>query len=161
MSTTTELRPHCLEADGSVRLRQGLVTGRLVAVMRDGQVPLVRVRSGGGHAVVRARSVVDLHGAHIGRSVVLAFEDDDAAQPVILGVLQGDAGWPLDVRPDQVEVDADGQRLQVTARHQLVLRCGLASITLKAGGEVLIEGTYVLSRSFGANQIQGGSVDLN
>ncbi len=67
--------------------------------------------------------------------------------------------WPS--KPAQVEVDADGQRLVVSAQEQLVLRCGKASITLTKAGKVLIQGAYVLSRSTGVNRIKGGSVQLN
>ncbi len=63
-----------------------------------------------------------------------------------MGVLRGSAGWPLDEQPGQVEVDADGERLLVSAKEQLVLRCGKASITLTKAGKVLIEGSYLLSR---------------
>jgi hypothetical protein len=60
-----------------------------------------------------------------------------------------------------VEVDTDGERLLVTAKEQLVLRCGKATITLTKAGKVLIQGTYVSSRSSGVNRIKGGSVQLN
>jgi hypothetical protein len=78
-----------------------------------------------------------------------------------MGVLQGSAAWPTDDKPAQVEVDADGQRMLVNAKEQLVLRCGKASITLTKAGKVLIEGAYLLSRSTGVNRIKGGSVQLN
>ena len=55
----------------------------------------------------------------------------------------------------------DGQRLIVSAKEQLVLRCGKASITLTKAGKVLVEGTYLLSRSTGVNRVKGGSVQLN
>jgi uncharacterized protein (DUF2345 family) len=64
-------------------------------------------------------------------------------------------------KPGQVEVDADGERLIVTAKDRLVLRCGKASITLTKEGKVLVEGTYLSSRSSGVNRIKGGSVQLN
>jgi hypothetical protein len=70
-------------------------------------------------------------------------------------------GWPLADRVDQVEVDADGERMIVSAKEQVVLRCGKASITLTKAGKVLIQGSYVLSRSSGVNRIKGGSVQLN
>jgi hypothetical protein len=60
-----------------------------------------------------------------------------------------------------VELENDGERLIVTAKTQLVLRCGKASITLTNAGKVLIEGAYVSSRSTGVNRINGGSVQLN
>jgi len=67
----------------------------------------------------------------------------------------------MSVTPGLVEVDADGQRLFVTAKQQLVLRCGAASITLTKAGKVLIQGSYVSSRSSGVNRIKGGSIQLN
>ena len=76
-------------------------------------------------------------------------------------MIRGRPGWPSDATPPQLEVDSDGQRITVSAREQLVLRCGEASITLTKAGKVLIEGTYVSSRSSGVNRIKGGSVQLN
>lgn len=81
--------------------------------------------------------------------------------PSSWGVIQGKTSWPLDKQPNQVEVDADGERMIVSAKEQLVLRCGKASITLTKAGKVLIKGSYVLSRSSGVNRIKGGSVQLN
>jgi hypothetical protein len=78
-----------------------------------------------------------------------------------MGVLREGEGWPLDQKPGQVEVDADGERMIVSAKEQLVLRCGKASITLTKAGKVLIKGSYLLSRSSGVNRIKGGSVQLN
>ena len=139
---------------------QGVVIGELLALSDEGTTPLVRYPGQSGSGAVRARSSVDLHGPHIGSSVVLLFENGDAERPVVVGVLRGAPGWPLD-KTAQVEVDADGQRMVVNAREQLVLRCGKASITLTKAGKVLIEGSYLLSRSTGVNRIKGGSVQLN
>ena len=139
----------------------GVVIGELLALADDGATPLVRFPGQMGTSVVRARTSVDLHGPHIGASVVLMFEHGDPDLPVVLGVLRGQADWPTDDKPAQVDVDADGQRMTVSAREQLVLRCGKASITLTKAGKVLVEGSYVLSRSTGVNRIKGGSVQLN
>jgi hypothetical protein len=49
----------------------------------------------------------------------------------------------------------------VSARKQLVFRCGRASITLTEDGKVLIQGTYLSSRSSGVHRIKGGSVQIN
>jgi hypothetical protein len=49
----------------------------------------------------------------------------------------------------------------VSAKERLVLRCGKASVTLTRAGKVIIEGSYVVSRSTGVNRIKGGSVQLN
>lgn len=135
--------------------------GDLIAIADEGASPLVLYAGQPGTAALRAMSVVDLHGAHIGRRVVLMFEAGDPAKPIVMGVLREGAGWPLAERPGQVEVHADGERLVVSASEQLVLRCGKASITLTRAGKVLIEGSYLSSRSSGVNRIKGGSVQLN
>ncbi|MDX2148819.1 MAG: hypothetical protein SFZ23_14995 [Planctomycetota bacterium] len=59
------------------------------------------------------------------------------------------------------EVHADDERVSLTARNEISIRCGRASITLTRAGKVLIKGAYVLSRSTGANRIKGGSVQIN
>lgn len=139
----------------------GVVIGELVALADDGRTPLVLYPGQPGSSTLPARTTVDLHGAHIGRSVTLIFEGADPAKPIVMGVLREGVGWPLPDRPAQVEVDADGERLLVSAREQIVLRCGKASITLTKAGKVLIQGAYILSRSSGVNRIKGGSVQLN
>lgn len=143
------------------RAQPGVVVGELIALVDDGATPLVLDRSGGSAVAVRARSVVDLQGAHIGVQVVLMFEQGDPARPIVMGVLQAPRACPTADIPAAVEVTADEQRVVVTARQQLILRCGKASITLTRAGKVLIEGSYLLSRSSGMNRIKGGSVQLN
>ena len=140
-------------------MHTGMVVGELLAIA-EGGVPFV-APPGATTRAVKALSLVDLHGAHIGMRVALMFDGGDPDRPIVVGVLRGQAAWPLETRPDQVEVDADGERLLVTAKEQLVLRCGKASITLTKAGKVLIEGNYLLSRSSGVNRIKGGSVQLN
>lgn len=139
----------------------GVVVGELVALADEGRTPLVLFAGQTGAAAVRARSVIDLHAAHVGRQVTLVFEAGDPARAIVTGVLRGAEGWPLAEPPAQVEVDAGGERMLVSARRQLVLRCGKASITLTREGKVLIEGSYVSSRSTGVNRVRGGSVQLN
>ena len=139
----------------------GLVIGELLAITDDGTTPLIIFQGQSGTSALRAKSVVDLHGSYIGKRVVLMFESGNPQRPIVMGVLRGSPGWPLDEQPGQVEVDADGERLLVSAKEQLVLRCGKASITLTKAGKVLIEGSYLLSRSTGVNRIKGGSVQLN
>ncbi|MDQ3059971.1 MAG: DUF6484 domain-containing protein [Pseudomonadota bacterium] len=139
----------------------GVVIGELIAITHAGRTPLVLYPGQPGTAAVLARSALDLQGSHIGRQVILMFEAGDAARPIVMGLLQAGEGWPLPDPPGQVEVEADGERLMITAREQLVLRCGKASITLTKAGKVLIRGSYVLSRSSGANRIKGGSVQIN
>jgi hypothetical protein len=137
----------------------GVVAGTLIGFKDEGRTPLVIWP--GQSAAIAAAAIVDLHGPHIGRAVVLQFEQGDPSRPIVMGLLRKSEGWPLVEQPGQVEVDADGQRLMVSAKEQLVLRCGRASITLTKAGKILIQGTYVSNRSSGVMRIKGGSVQLN
>jgi hypothetical protein len=157
LSTLLQPEREVSRAGRAARSVGGVVVGELLALAGDGETPLVRFPGQLGAGAVPARSSVDLCAPHVGSPVVLAFEQGDPALPIVLGVLHGQTGLPT----AEVEVDADGRRLIVSAREQLVLRCGKASITLTRAGKVLIEGSYVLSRSTGVNRIKGGSVQLN
>jgi len=139
----------------------GVVVGKLLGITDSGTAPLVSYPSQPCSAALVARSVVDLHGVHVGKAVVLVFEAGDPARPIVIGILRDEDVWPLNDRAAQVEVDVDGERMIVSARDQLVLRCGKASVTLTKAGKVLIAGTYVSSRSSGVNRVKGGSVQLN
>lgn len=139
----------------------GVLVGELVAIADEGRTPLVLYPGQPGTAAIGARSTVDLYGAHIGKRMVLMFEGGDPLRPIVMGVLRQGEGWPLEERPGQVELDVDGERMTVSAREQLVLRCGKASVTLTKAGKVLIQGTYVSSRSSGVNRVKGGSIQLN
>ena len=142
-------------------LLPGATVGTLIGFRDDGRTPLVLFPGQRGSAAIAARATVDLHGTHIGRDVLLVFERGDAGRPIIVGWLRSDDHAAVADAPGNVEVDADGERLIVSAKEQLVLRCGKASVTLTKAGKVLIQGTYLSSRSSGVNRIKGGSVQLN
>jgi hypothetical protein len=154
-------KPLCESPAGTEAEIHGLVIGELLALSGDGIAPLVRVPRSTGSSVLPASTCVDLHGPHIGASVVLMFERGNPNRPIVLGVLRGRTGWATSDKPGHVEVDADGERMVVSAREQLVLRCGKASVTLTKAGKVVLSGTYICSKSSGVNQISGGSVHLN
>ena len=139
----------------------GVVIGTLVGITGDGHTPLVLFPGQPGSAALSARTLVDLYGPHIGRQVVLMFDTGDPAKPIVMGMLREADGWPLADQPGNVEIDADGERLIVSAKEQVVIRCGKASITLTKAGKVLIQGAYVFNRSSGVNRVKGGSVQLN
>jgi hypothetical protein len=145
----------------STPARPLVVVGELIAMKDHGRTPLVLYPGQKGSAAVPARAIVDLHGSHIGKHVLLIFESDANADPIVIGVVREGDGWPAGEKPAQVEVQADGERMIVSARKQLVFRCGRASITLTEDGKVLIQGTYLSSRSSGVHRIKGGSVQIN
>jgi len=113
---------------------QGATIGILIGFQDEGRTPLVIFPGQAGNVAVRARAAQDVHGAHIGREVVLVFEGADRRCPIIVGCMQRAEGWPLPAEAGNVEVQADGERLIVSAREQLVLQCGKASITLTKAG---------------------------
>jgi hypothetical protein len=139
----------------------GVRIGTVIGLRDDGNTPLVMYPGQRGDEAIAARATLDLYGAHVGRDVVLMFEEGDPRRPIIVGCLPQKSGWPSAQRLHPVEVESDGQRLVVTAQEQLVLRCGKASITLTKTGKVLIHGSYVSSRSSGVNRVKGGSVQIN
>ena len=115
----------------------GVVIGKLVGFAESGATPLVIFPGQSRSAAQPARATLDLHAEHIGRNTVLMFEDGDPRRPIILGCLNGDTS-ALAPATAHVAADADGQRLVVSAKDQIVLRCGKASITLTKEGRVTI-----------------------
>lgn len=138
----------------------GVCIGELVAI-QDGLVPLVVFRGQPGTAAMPARATIALSAPDIGRQVVLSFIGSELDEPVVIGRLVDVGARPLDDAASNVEVDADGRTVIVSAKDEIVLRCGKASVTLTSAGKVLIRGTYLLSRSSGVNAIKGGTVEIN
>ena len=163
MSSRDKIDSCPAELEAAAPVWGGLIPaiGELIGLADEGATALVIDPRADCPAARRARSSVDLRGVHIGQPVLLLFEHGDPTRPIVVGVIRGRTGWPEADPPGQVEVDADGERLHVTAKEELVLRCGKASITLTRAGKVLIAGAYVSSQSSGVNRIKGGSVQLN
>jgi hypothetical protein len=136
---------------------QAVVIGTLTGISEEGR-PIVDFPENPSGKPIPVRSTVAMKIEDLGREVVLMFESADAGRPIIVGLVQP-ASMP-EVAP-VVEARMDGEQLTLTAKHEIVLRCGKASITLTRAGKVLIRGAYVLSRSSGANRIKGGSVQIN
>jgi hypothetical protein len=136
----------------------GAIVGKLVGLTEQGQ-PLVQFAVNRGEFPLVARHVCALGTADVGRDVVLSFEEGDCGRPIIVGLLQPPSQPGADGA--LVNVSMDGQQITLSAKSQIVLRCGKASITLTRAGKVLIRGAYLLSRSSGVNRIKGGSVQIN
>ena len=139
----------------SVRDRvEGVVIG-LVMGFEDG-APLVVFVGNPEDRAVRARSLAALGGDAVGAEVALLFEDGDRARPLVIGRIVEPAR-----RADALVVARDGERVAITARERIELRCGKGSIVMEADGHVTIRGTYLVSHASAANRIRGGSVNLN
>lgn len=131
----------------------GVHIGKLVGLSASGAL----VSIGQEHELASARSTVELGEADIDRELVLVFENGDRRRPIILGCLQAlgraSAGT--------LRVEADGERVVLSASEQVVLQCGESSITLTRSGKVLIRGHYIQSRATGLNAVKGGTIELN
>lgn len=139
----------------------GVLVGSLVGFADAGATALVTYRDQPGTAALPAHSIVNLDGAHIGRRLVLMFEEGDPCRPIIMGCLKESHVTAPSTSIEQVIVDADGDRLTVSAKDRIVLRCGKASITLTKEGKLILKGAYVSSQSTGVLRIKGGSVQIN
>jgi hypothetical protein len=153
------MEPRRSAEDDGARIH-GVLVGTLVG-FRERHEPLVTYDGQPGSAALSARASVDVFADHIGHQVTLMFEDGDPLRPIVTGRIRVAATWPVSTSSPQVEVDADGQRLTLAAKDQLVLQCGKASITLTAAGKVIVQGAYLSTRSSGVVRIRGGSIQLN
>jgi uncharacterized protein DUF6484 len=136
-----------------VRLPSVLL-GRVVAI-RNSNEPLVDFPSNTSGELVPARSLVPVTERVVGLDVVLTFEDGDPSRPIVMGLIQSaQAAVPR-------EVKLDDETLILTAKKEVVIQCGEASITLTRAGKLLMRGKYVLSSSSGVNMIKGGVIRLN
>ena len=129
---------------------------------------------GNVHGPLPALSLVALSSeeveAHIasGTQVLLTFDRGQSERPIILGVVQPSPTRPTpeeDAEPrgtPELRAIVDGEEVVVVeGKERVELRCGKASIVLTKAGKVLIQGTYISSRSSGAHRIRGGSVEVN
>ena len=148
----------------------GIRIGKLAGIDASGQVLIDYPGNVQGHLSARLTSSAKeklRQGSPVGRDVLLAFENNDPGCPVIIDTLYSlldeiteQSGNVMEVQTPE-EVTVDRKRLVFEAEEEIVLRCGEASITLTSAGKVLIKGSYLISRSSGANRIKGGSVQIN
>lgn len=101
-------------------------------------------------------STIGLSNSDIGADIAVAYLNDDDETPIIIGRIQR-----ANASEQNLTVKMDGERIVLHAGHDIELRCGDASIVLTRAGKVLIKGSYVLTRSSGANKIKGAFVDIN
>jgi hypothetical protein len=145
------------------RIAAGVAVVRLLG-LRGTEQALVGIEQEGAVRPIFARIGVALTREDVGCEVAVLFENGDPRRPLVMGIVRP---WPLQSEEEQAmpspaqDLAIDGERLILTGRREIVLRCGKASITLTRAGKVIIRGAHLSSRSSGANRIKGGSVQLN
>jgi hypothetical protein len=123
--------------------------------------PLVVYGIGGVDHVLPACATVKLCEGMKGVSVLVAYENADLEKPVVIGVIEASPRPARGPGAAIAQAQVDDERRVIEAEREVVLRCGNASITLTRAGKVLIQGTYVLSRSTGYNKLKGAAIELN
>lgn len=165
MQTTTIERRRSRSSRGEST--PGVVIGRLAGLTESNQ-PLVEFPGNSRQAPVAARSTVSWRPEDVGREVALLFEQGDPSRPLLIGPIVDPARVSAvetsalsATLGDTIQVESNGERLTLTAKREIVLRCGKATVILTRAGKVLIRGAYLLSRSSGVNRVKGGSVQIN
>jgi hypothetical protein len=137
------------------------LVGKLSGFAEAG-IPLVSFIGNPDCQPLPARHACAITSGDVGREAVLVFDDGDPRKPIILGLLHAAGQVPATAdEPEPLTASVGDEQITLTARNEIVLRCGKASITLTKAGKVLIRGAYLLSRSSGVNRIKGGSVQIN
>ncbi|UOD30520.1 hypothetical protein INH39_01860 [Massilia violaceinigra] len=134
----------------------GIAVGTFDGIGADGSA-LVSIATF-GLSRIRARSISPLDPSNIGQGLALGFEGGDPMQPIILGLMLAAPAAPA---PAPAEVLLDGERVVLTAEHEIELRCGEAALILSADGRIQLRGTYITSHASATQRILGGSVNIN
>jgi Domain of unknown function (DUF6484) len=142
----------------TVMAMQTAIVAQLVAI--EAGRPVVAFDLGQGEVQATARvlltSVVGDVPWAVGQSVLVLLERGDPAWPIVVGRV-GDT-LP---QPATAMVDVQAQAVSLQGQEELTLRCGEASLVLRADGEVVLKGTRVLSRALESNKIRGATVLIN
>lgn len=110
---------------------------------------------------VKARSLVALYPSLVGREVLVCAAQPEGT-PVIVGFLhEPDLAAKENAPATSVDLVVDRERIVLSARQEVVLRCGQGSITLTADGKVTVRGADVVSTANRTNRIRGGAVRIN
>ncbi|HEX2956696.1 MAG TPA: DUF6484 domain-containing protein [Chitinispirillaceae bacterium] len=145
----------------------GIVVGKIIDIDEQ-SVPMVVFSGNVSDTAVQALSTIPVTLDDKSRDVALAFINGDPNMPVIIGFMHVPAGIHATEKSltgkdgsNTVTVEKDGETVTISAEKEIVLKCGESSITLTRVGKVLLNGTYISSRSKGVNRMRGGSVLLN
>jgi len=161
------------------RLSAHAVVGRLLPGSTP-TAPLVEFE-GNPHGPLRARTTAVMASDVVDRAIataqgaLLVFERGDPRLPIVTGLIwTGQPATPFQellvptrsppgAAPGRSAVEArlDGARVVLEGTREVTLKCGEASITLRADGRIMLRGAYVESSSRGVNRLKGATVKIN
>ena len=148
---------------------EGPRVGRVVAFTR-GEVCVDFEGNRRGSLTCRVSAAIDEaaleRAAREKQDALLLFEGGDPARPVLVAVLRSatpmiDALLAGPLPAAQKVARVDGRRVELEGREEVVLRCGKASLTLRADGRVVLRGVNVVTQADAVQKIRGGKVEIN
>jgi uncharacterized protein DUF6484 len=145
--------------------KPSVYVGRIVEITEEG-CPIVRYGDAGTRSQARL-ALSDGPGEQqdwIGLPVLLVLENGNPDRPIIVGFVRDtlSSARAAANRPEPAQsVEIDGKAVTLEGRESVVIRCGDASITLRADGQVVIKGRRLTSRAAETHKIRGASVLIN
>jgi hypothetical protein len=96
------------------------------------------------------------------RRAIVVRTADEAPRWILIGLVRDRVGEKArEAKPGRLEVTVDGEKVKLEAEHDIELKCGQASITLRYDGRIEVRGTHILSASRGPNRVKGATIALN
>lgn len=132
----------------------GVVIGAFLGFGENAS-PLVVFPGNPEETALPARSLCELTSDMIGCEVALLFQDGDAHRPLIVGRVVDPAG------ASPAHVTRDGERVIISAKKRIELRCGKSTIILEEDGRITIRGANITNHASRAQRIRGGTINLN
>jgi Domain of unknown function (DUF6484) len=145
-----------------------VVIGRLVHVDSEGR-PFVTFNGAAGPTEARvgtSQPCPSEEELQTRPAVVLMFEENDPDRPIVIGFVRTafarqPTTHPLVNGVHDGSVHVNGKTLVFEGQDEIVLRCGLGSLTIRANGQVVVKGTKLVSRASETNKIRGATVQIN
>lgn len=96
------------------------------------------------------------------RRAIVVRTADETPRWILVGLVRDRVSEKArDAKHGRLEVTVDGEKVKLEAEHDIELKCGQASITLRYDGRIEVRGTHILSASRGANRVKGATIALN
>ena len=115
----------------------GVQVGHLVNLQARTGCPMVDYPGNITNKPLAAITTVAVTKDHIGKQVVLMFENGDPERPVVLGMVKGEREQESQEVPlpqETVQATVDGETIRLTAKKEIVLKCGKGQYHPHKGG---------------------------